>query len=168
MNFIDNNIFTEIICPILNGKIIDNILLVNKKFNSLIKKDMKHLYNLFHTTEEGYYNNGRYKSTFKDNKRISDIMWFANGQIQCKYLFKEGIIEGEQLQWFSDGKLKNKDFYKNGKKHGEQLSWYSCGQLFYKHFYNKGTISGTQLTFHPNGKRQYTTIHTSKSNTLLV
>jgi len=47
MNTLDENIFTDSICPYLTGKIIDDILLVNKQYNKVVKADLKHLYNLF-------------------------------------------------------------------------------------------------------------------------
>jgi len=51
MNTLDTDVFTSFVCPYLTGKIIDDILLVNK-----------HLYNLYWKIEEGVDLNigGRY------------------------------------------------------------------------------------------------------------
>ena len=52
MNTLDTNVFTSFVCPCLTGKIIDDILLVNKHYNKVVKADMKHLYNLYWKIEE--------------------------------------------------------------------------------------------------------------------
>jgi len=119
MNTLDENIFTDYICPYLTGKIIDDVLLVNKQYNKVVKADMKHLYSLFWTIEEGLsgpeYGGGTYK-----------------------YIYKDGETEGEQLSWWPNGQLRTKQFYKDRKQEGEQLQWYSDGPLFSKQFYKDG------------------------------
>ena len=92
MNTLDENIFTACICPYLTGKIIDDILLVNKQYNKVVKADMKHLYNLFWKVE------------------YSEILGHKS-----KSLFKDGKLEGEQLEWWKNGQLLNKKFCKEGK-----------------------------------------------------
>jgi len=128
MNTLDENIFTDCICPYLTGKIIDDILLVNKHCNKVVKADMKYLYNLFWKVE--YLEMLGHKS---------------------KSLLKDGKNEGEKLYWDTVGKLCCKEFYKEGKQEGppgtngvaeskaskvqEQLYWYKDGQLYSTEFY---------------------------------
>ena len=119
MNTLDENIFTDCICPYLTGKIIDDILLVNKKYNKVVKADMKHLYSLFWTIDE----KARYS---------------INGHLWYKKIFKDGYQEGEQLEWWGNGQLCYKHFYKEGKLEGERFDWYINGNLCSKRFYNNG------------------------------
>jgi len=121
MNTLDENIFTDCICPYLTGGIIDNMLLVNKQYNKVVKADMKHLYNLFWEIKEGR----RKKYGFK-----------------YKEIYKDEKLEGEQLEWYEDGQLFSKQFYKDGKKEGEQLCWWKNGQLMSKSFYKEGNMEG--------------------------
>jgi len=121
MDTLDSNIFTDCICPYLTGKIIDNVLLVNKQYNTIVKADMKHLYNLFWYREENILNGGyKYINIYKDGKQIA---WYPTGNILCEEFYKEGKQEGEKFVWFVDGQLKYKDLYKDGKFY-ERITWY--------------------------------------------
>jgi len=76
----------------LTGKIIDDILLVNKHYNKVVKADMKHLYNLYWKMEEGVdRDGGRYKHIYKDRKKEGEQLWrYPVGQLDSKLFFKEG------------------------------------------------------------------------------
>ena len=142
MDTLDNNIFTDRVCPLLSGKIIDNILLVNKDYNSILKADMKHLYSLFWSVKEittGY--NEKIKKIYKDGKLEGEQLgWWYNGQLEYKEFYKDGKLDGEQLWWYSNGQLEYKHFYKDGKMDGERLKWFEDGQLEYKEFYKDGKL----------------------------
>ena len=157
MDTLDNNIFTDRVCPLLSGKIIDNILLVNKDYNSILKADMKHLYSLFWSVKEittGY--NEKIKKIYKDGKLEGEQLWWCeDGQLEYKEFYKDGKKEGEQLWWCEDGQLEYKEFYKDGKMDGEQLGWYSNGQLEYKEFYKDGKLDGEQLKWFEDGQLEY-------------
>ena len=116
---LDDNVFTDCICPFLSGEIVDHILLLNKHYNRIVKADMVHLYNLYWEMDYDEY---------------------TNGQLRYKCLFKDGKQEGEQIGWHENGQLAYKLFYKDWKKEGEQLRWFENGQLNYKHFYKDGII----------------------------
>jgi len=140
MDTLDNNIFTDCICRLLTGKNIDNILLVNKQYNAIVKADMKHLYKLFWTITEMSLN-GKivHKSSLKDRKLEGEqLRWYTNGQLSSKEFYKGGKKEGEQLRWWNNGQLEHKEFYKEGKLEGERFDWYINGNLCSKRFYNNG------------------------------
>jgi len=156
MNTLDENIFTDCICPYLTGKIIDDILLVNKQYNKVVKADKTHLYSLFWTIETKYFGGRRYKFLCRDGQQEGEqLEWYPNGRLSSKYFYKDGKREGEYLDWYADGKLLYKEFYSNGNLEGDQLCWYPGGyQLCYKSFYRKGKKDGEQLRWHDNGKLQ--------------
>jgi len=157
MNTLDTNIFTDVICPLLTGKIIDDILLVSKDFNKVIKADMNHLYSLFWKIEEGRRISGfKYKERYKDEKLEGEqLEWYRTGPLFSKSFYNEGKMEGEQLTWYKDGQLFSKHFYKEGKQEGEQLRWYRNGQLWSKQFYNDGKEEGEQLEWWNNGQLMF-------------
>jgi len=144
MNTLDENIFTYCICPYLTGKIIDDILLVNKQYNKVVKADLKHLYNLFWEIKEGRRKYGfKYKEIYKDEKLEGEqLEWYEDGQLASKEFYKDGKQEGKQIRWFENGQLLSKEFYKEGKKEGEQLCWWNNGQLLYTEFYKDGKLEG--------------------------
>jgi len=151
MNTLDTNVFTSFVCPCLTGKIIDDILLVNKHYNKVVKADMKHLYNLYWKIEEdeGY----KYKHIYKDGKKEGEqLSYRIDGQLKYKLFYKEGNMEGEQLSWYEKGQLYSKEFYNEGKFEGEQESWHRNGQLATKHFYKDKKLEGEQLSWWDNGK----------------
>jgi len=159
MNTLDVNIFTDCICPHLTGKIIDDILLVNKHYNVVVKADMKHLYNLFWTVEKGNIpmsgDNGKYEMIYKDGKQEGEeLYWYENGQLFSKTFYKEGKQDGDELGWYPEGQLYFKIFYNAGNREGEQLAWYENGQLMYKEFYKEGKQEGEQLQWLENGQLQ--------------
>jgi len=137
MDTLDVNIFTDCICPYLTGEIIDNVLLVNKNYNAIVKADMKHLYNLFWEIKEGQRKYGlKYKEIYKDGNREGEQLgWYRNGKIYSKEFYKKGKNEGEQIWWFENGKIWYKEFFKNGVQEGEQLIWYADGRLKGKNLY---------------------------------
>ena len=137
MNTLDENIFTDCICPYLTGGIMDDILLVNKQYNKVVKADMKHLYSLFWEIKEGRRTHGlKYKEIYKDEKLEGEqLKWWENGQLATKKFYKDGKQEGKYLEWYKDGQLCCKSFYKEGKLAGEQLYWYKDGQLYSTEFY---------------------------------
>jgi len=139
MNTLANNVFTDCICLHLTGKITDDILLVNKHYNAVVKADMKHLHSLFWRTEEGPSKipcGGTYKYIYKDGEKEGEqLIWHENGQLNSKEFYKEGKFEGEKLTWWNNGQLCCKWFFKEGKKDGEQLTWHCNGQLWCKEFY---------------------------------
>jgi len=142
MDTLDANIFSYCICPHLSGKIIDDIFLVNKHYNTVVKADIKHLYNLFWISKDrvSSMNNYKYLEVYKDGKLEGEqLVWYSeSGQLIYKRFYKEGEKEGPHLAWYEDGRLWYKHFYKNGKMEGEQLVWYEDGELQYKYFYKGG------------------------------
>jgi len=156
MNTLDKNVFTCVICPLLTGKIIDDIMLVNKEYNTILKNDMKHLRGLFWTVEETtdihFYI--KRKRVLKDWKKEGEqLAWYSRvGHLESKLFYKEGKLEGEQLRWYRNGPLLYKSFYKEGKFEGEQESWYRNGQLATKHFYKDKKLEGEQLSWWKNGE----------------
>jgi len=152
MNTLDTNIFTDCVCPHLTGKTIDNILLVNKHYNAVVKDDMKHLYSLFWKTKGGFGFGIGFKYIYKDGKLEGEqSIWLENGQLSSKDFYKEGKLEGEQLRWWENGQLASKEFCKEGELEGEQLIWYENGQLYSKSFYKDGKLKGEPLKWYESG-----------------
>ena len=159
MNTFENNVFTVYVCPHLTGKIIDNILLVNKHYNAVVKADMKHLYSLFWKIKEGS-ENGRFKYIFKDGEKEGEqLRSYETGRLWFKNFYKEGKLEGEQLRGYPTGKLSTKSFFKDGKMEGEQLFWYPKGNLQSKTFYKEGNREGEQLEWYEDGKLKSKTVY---------
>ena len=144
MNTLDENIFTDYVCPRLTGKIIDDILLVNKQYNKVVKADLKNLYNLFWEIKEGLRSEDfKYKDIYKDGKLEGEqLEWYEDGQLFSKQFYKDGKKEGEQLCWWKNGQLMSKSFYKEGKKEGEQIRWFENGQLSSLESYKEGKQAG--------------------------
>ena len=145
MNNMDKNVFTDITCPHLSGKIIDDIFLVNKHYNKVIKDDKKHLYNLYWEVSCENYDNGQLKSktVFKDGEMEGErLRWYENGQLSHKQFYKGGKREGEQLEWFDNGQLLYEDFYKDGKREGDQLNFFKDGHLWSDRFFKDGKQEG--------------------------
>jgi antitoxin component YwqK of YwqJK toxin-antitoxin module len=145
MQSLDTNVFTEYFCKFLNAKTIDLVYLVNKQYNQIIKKDIKHLFNLYWEVFSTYGKKKpaklKCKEFLKDGKREGyRFRWFPNGRIWLKKFYKEGKHEGEQLEWHENGQLYRRDFYKDDNRIGEHLQWRQDGKLEAKEFYKEGEL----------------------------
>ena len=82
----------------------------------------------------------------KISKGLKNGTWkiyYQNGQLSYKVIYKYGKKEGKYLRFWRNGKAMAKGNYKNDKQEGEYLSYYKNGQLWAKDIYKNGQLIET-------------------------
>ena len=71
---------------------------------------------------------------------------YENGSVKNKWIYKNGIIDGESILFYENGGVFHKCYYKNGTPQGESIQYYENGTiniiyLSFNHFNSFGTIT---------------------------
>ena len=70
-------------------------------------------------------------------------------KVICRY--KNGILEGEQIEYYDNGNIYCKNNYKNGKREGERIEYYNNGNIYCKNNYKNGKREGEWIEYYNNG-----------------
>lgn len=95
-------------------------------------------------TEFTKYPNSRQKKEekiYKNNRVISWIQWYEDGQKKMQKSFKEdGRKHGKFAEWYSNGNLKNLTEYSNDSIIGTAYIWYESGKKEFENIYEDNRL----------------------------
>ncbi len=76
---------------------------------------------------------------FLKNQKIAAIHWFANGDVEHEFYYRNGRWHGPLRRWYENGQLEWETYYVNGKEHGVSKQWNRKGELLGTYVMNHGT-----------------------------
>ena len=79
---------------------------------------------------------------------------YPSGEIQEKFKFKNGIIDGSSFSWHKNGQKKSHTHAKDGKFHGLQTYWYENGQKRIESTWKEFLRHGLETQWHENGQKK--------------
>ncbi len=93
--------------------------------------------------KQGVLHNGKKHGLWK--------VYWDNGQLRQKAVYKDGILDGLWVSYFGDGKLYRKVNYKDGYESGPLTSYHYNGQLDCKGTYQKGKWEDLWMCYNRDG-----------------
>lgn len=96
--------------------------------------------------------------------RIERREWIEDdkdGDEQVRHLtfFKEdGTEHGKWESWYANGQKQREWTYRNGWRHGVFDGWYSDGQKHYEHEYENGALKHGGMKWFEDGSLEYTSM----------
>jgi hypothetical protein len=76
---------------------------------------------------------------FLKDQKIAAIYWFANGEVEHEFYFRNGQQHGPLRWWYENGQLAWETYYVKGKEHGTSKQWNRKGNLLGTYEMNHGT-----------------------------
>ena len=72
-----------------------------------------------------------------ENDGVSFEINVKNGKIQRKRFYKDGTLEGEDINYYENGNVAEKIFYKNGSlRNGRRITYYENGNIRTESFHD--------------------------------
>lgn len=81
-----------------------------------------------------------------------DLEYYSNGALKAKDNYKNGQINGYSAYYYIDGTIKKEAYYQNGKPEGIVKAYYPDGTLSEKSYYHNGIQEGVQYDYGIEGK----------------
>lgn len=153
---------------ILYDSINDNRLKVLSEISSLRNSYYIGKYSNGKTVGKGFFENGNPEGLWKyyDNNGflsyggyykngIKDSTWLFYWELNRQFTktvntFKNGVLDGEQLEYYITDTLGKVFYYMNGKLNGNYYEFYPSGKLKYKGFYKDNLKTGVWTYFNEN------------------
>lgn len=105
------------------------------------------------TGEWTYYRKGKNPKVMMTENYLNDklngwkTIYFSNGQITEKTMYKDGEKHGESLIYEEDGQLLEQYIYKNGKQHGYSKVYDARGRVTSEGYYKNGLRDGEWMFY---------------------
>ena len=80
------------------------------------------------------------------------IIWYSNGQINCRTNYTDNKINGLYEGWYSNGQIQCRENYIDDKRDGSHEIWYSNGQLYIRENYIDDKRDGLYEEWCSNGQ----------------
>jgi antitoxin component YwqK of YwqJK toxin-antitoxin module len=80
------------------------------------------------------------KNIFGKEKKIKEMTYFDNGNMESEVDYKNGKVNGWARMWYKNGKLHVEATYKNNKTHGIRTAYHENGQVFCRAKYKNGKL----------------------------
>ncbi len=87
-----------------------------------------------------------------DQLNGASYTWYRGGRLSQMNNYKNGLLDGEQIQCYEEGSNREISYYKEGKRDG-LTTWYDqSGRVVMSIEYKAGLFEGEQKTYYPNGQ----------------
>lgn len=106
----------------------------NQLVNSLEEGEWRKYHSNGTLMEQRFYHHGVKVGVLKS--------WWANGQLQALYRFKNGEYDGVCFEWNRAGVMTKKMHYTLGYESGEQRQWYDDGSVRSNYVVSEGRRFG--------------------------
>lgn len=84
------------------------------------------------------------KSIFGKKKKITELLYYDNGNKSSEIDYKKGKVNGWARMWHKNGDLHVEATYKNSRAHGVRVVYHENGQVFCRAEYENGKLLGKE------------------------
>lgn len=109
------------------------------------KKEGKYIYSDSNYEGVNLYKNGELNGVSKT---------FKLGKLINEREFKNGLLNGNDIEYYTDGSIKSKSTYKDDKLIGDTIKYYENGNIKSKYTHIDDSMNGEYLEYYENGNIQ--------------